>query len=110
LPVVVVGPAGSSITSTPRLGFEPVEIPANEVALAIAERLRRLPALHFVTPVRVDLDGRTAILRGTVASGHDRDLAQRVVLLESAVDEVINLLDIAGQPETKNPPPPQPRS
>jgi hypothetical protein len=90
-----------SAANTLTLGFEPAAAPASEVGSAIAERLLRLPALHFLTPVRVDFDGRTAILRGTVATNHDRDLAERVVLLEASVDEVVNLLTVAGHPTAR---------
>jgi hypothetical protein len=88
-----------------KLGFEPKFIPPSETGLAIAKRLRRLPSLHFITPVRIDFDGRTAILSGTVATVHDRDLAERVVMLESSVDDVLNQLVVAA---TKIPPPPLP--
>ena len=86
-----------------KLGFAPRFIPPDETGLAIAKRLGKLPSLHFTTPVSVALDGRTAILTGTVASAHDRDLAERVVLLESSVDDVQNQLVVA--PATLPPPP-----
>jgi hypothetical protein len=96
-------------TATAAFGSEPVAAPPSPVGLAIADRLRRLPALHFLTDVRVDFDGQTAILRGTVATRHDRELAERVVRLEATVDEVSNLLEVAGLAATqKLPPPPAP--
>jgi hypothetical protein len=64
-----------------------------------------MPSLHFLSTVRVDMVGGTAILRGTVASDHDRDLAGRVVMLEASVDRVVNLLVVGNGPV---PPPPVP--
>jgi hypothetical protein len=55
-----------------------------------------MPALRFLTPVRVDIVGRTAVLRGKVATRHDRDLADRVVRLEPMVDDVVNLLEVVN--------------
>ena len=75
------------------------------MGLAIAQRLTKLPSLHFLTAVRVDMVGGTAVLRGTVASDHDCDLAARVVLLEASVDRVVNLLVVR---KSAVPPPPVP--
>ena len=63
----------------------------------IAEHLGALPALHWQVPAQVVMRGRTAILRGVVATEHDRDLAERVVRLEATVDQVQNLIEVAGQ-------------
>ena len=51
----------------------------------------------------VNLNGGTVILRGTVATDHDRDLAARVVLLEATVDDVVNLLAVANPGRVKRP-------
>jgi len=89
------------------LGFDPVHVPPSAAGLAIANRLSRLPSLHFVTAVRVDIVGRTAVLRGAVASDHDRDLAERVVMLEASVDDVVNML-VVRNPSVPPPPLPAP--
>ncbi len=68
-----------------------------QVSSAIAEHLGVLPALHWQGPAQVEMRGRTAILRGVVATEHDRDLAERVVRLEAAVDQVQNQIVVAGQ-------------
>ena len=76
------------------LGFDLSRAPPNQAAIALAKRLSKLPSLHFLTEVQVEIVGRQAVLRGRVASEHDRDLAARVVLLEASVDEVVNLLEV----------------
>lgn len=79
--------------------------PPDQVGFAIGERLSKMPSLHFLSELRVDMIGGTAILRGTVASEHDRDLAARVVLLEAGVDRVVNLL-VVRKPAVPSPPVP----
>jgi hypothetical protein len=108
IPGVATGSPSPSIATALTVDIDPTEGPPSEAGLAIAEHLLRLPALHFLTPVRVDFDGRTAILRATVASQHDRDLAERVVRLEATVDDVVNLLVVAGPGMKKVPAPPAP--
>ena len=71
--------------------------PVQGVNTEIAEHLGVLPALHWESPAQVVMQGRTAILRGVVATEHDRDLAERVVRLEATVDQVQNLIAVAGQ-------------
>jgi hypothetical protein len=89
------------------LGFAPIASAPDQVGQAIAKRLGKLPSLHFSRPVRVDIVGRTAYLRGSVATEHERDLVERVVRLEAAVDEIVNLIDVGGA-ESAEPPPPTP--
>jgi hypothetical protein len=77
------------------VAFDPLPNAPSPSGTAIADRMKSLPALHFVSPPQVELVGRTATLRGTVASAHDRDLAEQVVRLEAAVSAVKNLLVVA---------------
>ena len=85
-----------AVRTTLTLGFEPAAAPAGQVNSAIAEHLRALPALHWQSAAKVEMQGRTAILRGVVATEHDRDLAERVVRLEATVDQVQNLIEVAA--------------
>ncbi len=68
-----------------------------ETSLALAGHLGALPALHLSSPVQVEMRGHRAILRGVVATEHDRDLAERVARLEATVDQVENQLVVEGQ-------------
>lgn len=55
--------------------------------------------IQQVQPIRVTLEGSTAILQGTVVTAHDRDLAEQLALLEPGVAAVQNELTIAAAPE-----------
>ena len=80
-----------------KLGFVPLaSLRPAEASLAVASHLAAMPALHLQTPVQVVMQGRTAILSGVVETEHDRDLAERVVRLEGAVDKVQNQLVVAN--------------
>ena len=98
------GMNGNNSTSTPPvrmiLTLPPeltVAVQTPQVSLAIAEHLGAMPALHWQVPAQIEMQGRTAILRGVVATEHDRDLAERVVRLEATVDQVQNQIVVAGQ-------------
>ncbi len=58
----------------------------------IAARLERMPQIVKRSPIRVVMRGETAILRGRVASRHDRELAENVVRMEPGVWDVRNEL------------------
>lgn len=88
-----------SLRATVSLGFTPPAADPNQVGSAMARRLAALPALHWKTRPQVQMQGQTAILRGEVATQHDRDLAERVVRLEATVDQVQNQLVVTGSPQ-----------
>ncbi|MGO9108291.1 MAG: BON domain-containing protein [Thermoguttaceae bacterium] len=97
----------NSTTTTPQvrttltLAFEPPAVEPAQISSAIAEHLGALPALHWQSPAQVVMQGRTAILRGVVATEHDRDLAERVVRLEPSVGQVQNQLVVASRAAPK---------
>jgi hypothetical protein len=76
--------------------FEPSPVAAPRFNSAAAKRLADLPAIHWRSSTQVEMRGRTAILRGVVATEHDRDLAERVARLEASVDQVDNQLVVAS--------------
>lgn len=78
------------------LGFDSPKVDSQKISSSLAQRLVEAPALRWHTPAQVEIQGRTAILRGVVATQHDRDLAERVVRLEATVEQVQNLLVVAG--------------
>jgi osmotically-inducible protein OsmY len=57
-------------------------------------------------PIRVQIKGQTAVLRGTVATEHDRDRAGRLAMLERTVSHVQNELQVAADttPQPENSP------
>jgi hypothetical protein len=85
-----------SIRTTLTVGFENPSANSRQFSSSLAQRLADLPAIHWRTPGQVEIQGRTAILRGVVATEHDRDLAARVVRLEAAIDQVQNQLTVAS--------------
>jgi hypothetical protein len=60
----------------------------------IAARIKSRPVLKALGPIEVLLDQRTIVLRGSVATPHERELAARLVLLEAGVDNVRNELTV----------------
>jgi hypothetical protein len=81
-----------------RLGFRPQPISPTRMQ-TFETRLTRLPGMRFVGSPEVVMEGRTAILRGTVASEEDRDLAEALAKMEPDVLKVRNELVVADTPE-----------
>ena len=79
-----------------RLGFEiPVTVASqNQITSQFAARLPKFPSLKLTSPVDVYMDGKTVVLKGSVASEHDRDLAERLALLEPGIASVRNELQV----------------
>jgi len=74
----------------------PKPVPA-KISLALRERLEKSPRLQIHSPLEVLIEDATAILRGVVATEHDRDLAEQLVRLEAGIWHVKNEL-IVGLP------------
>jgi osmotically-inducible protein OsmY len=86
------------------LGFNYTMPPAPQLQTQLGERLKALPSVKTLGPIDVSLQQRTVVLRGTVATAHDRDLAERLALLEAGVDLVQNELTIAPPANAAAPP------
>jgi hypothetical protein len=76
------------------VGFDYPAPDGNTLGSRIEERLARMSQIRGVEPLKVDLEGRTATIRGVVATAHGRDLAVRMVLLEPGISEVRNLVTV----------------
>jgi BON domain len=83
-----------------RLGFEPQPIATRTFTVQVSGRLMKIPGLSRVGPIEASLEGRTAVLRGTVATEADRQLAEGLARLEPEVLAVRNELVVAP-PETR---------
>jgi hypothetical protein len=72
-------------------------VSSSEVPSAVARRLSgELSRLSgSVGPIRVQIDGQTAVLRGMVATEHDRNRAGRLAMLEPTVSHVQNELEVS---------------
>ncbi len=92
------GRGGVTIRTVLSVNFEPPAVAAPRFNSVVSKRLADLPAIHWRSPNQVEIRGRTAILRGVVATEHDRDLAERVARLEASVDQVDNQLVVASSP------------
>jgi len=82
-----------------RLGFQPPAVAAPRFNVNFSERLAKTPSFQRVGRINVSLEGRTAVLRGTVASEADRQLAASLARLEPEVLAVQNEL-VVGSGET----------
>lgn len=111
------GQQGRSQYATPArprvsVGFGPEPAAENAITTGISQRMTQLGsrqgrAIQIQTrgPVQVSLQGRTAILRGVVATEHDRAVAARVALLEPGVSQVQNELQVGSAPVSGGPSP-----
>jgi hypothetical protein len=79
-----------------RLGFQPQPVPASSI-VPYVQRMTKIPGLARLGPIQATLEGRTAVLRGTVASEADRQLAEGLARLEPEVMAVRNEL-VVGNP------------
>ncbi len=76
---------------------------STELGTQLAERLVKMPQIHTLSPLEVRVADGTAILRGTVATDRDRDLAERLARLEPGIWKVNNELVVAGEPAPRTP-------
>jgi len=74
------------------LGFTAPPADTAAVAMKISGELSRLSGLY--RPIRVQVEGQTAVLRGTVATEHQRELASELAMLEPRVSQVRNELQV----------------
>jgi len=79
-----------------RLGFQPQPVPQGPIK-GYEGRLTKIAGLSRLGPIQATLEGRTAVLRGTVASEADRQLAEGLARLEPEVMAVRNEL-VVGNP------------
>ena len=71
---------------------------------SLEQHLQKSPAIHWTGPFEVSVEGRTAVLRGEVASERDRDLAEALVQFEPGVSDVQNDLTVTILSETATTP------
>ncbi len=78
-----------------------IQLPVANASGAIT--LKGLNRLQSRGPLSVELRERTAILRGVVATDHDRALAETLTLLEPGISQVQNELTVAESLPTVEP-------
>jgi hypothetical protein len=119
-PAVNTTPAGSVNRATgayePRLaiGFDVPGTPGARLSEDLTRRLRSVQTLDSSNRIEVSMEGRTAVLRGEVASERDRALIELLVLFEPGISSVRNELVLRGPaspggrgPGAKSPKPPK---
>lgn len=87
----------TKIRSSVRLGFELPARRAEERSQALQARIPLLRLGSSSQNVQVSMQGRTAVLRGRIATQADSSLAERLLQLEPGVDEVRNELVVSSQ-------------
>jgi osmotically-inducible protein OsmY len=94
------GGAATELRTSLRVGFESPHPAPSRVATILTDRLARSTRIRVVGPVTVDVQQDTTILRGEVATPHDRILAEQLALLEPGVRRVKNELVVTGESTT----------
>jgi hypothetical protein len=92
------GRSGEQLAVAVELGFEPPAASAPEVLSdTLTTKIGQSKRIQTIQPIEVSLADGTAILRGVVATPHDRELAEQWMLLEPGVRAVRNELQVAGK-------------
>ncbi len=84
----------STIRIPLRLGFAAKPISVPQFTAKFEGRIANLHGLSTIGPIRVTMEGSTAVLKGVVASEQDRQMAEGVALLEPEVETVRNELKV----------------
>jgi hypothetical protein len=87
---------GGTPSSPPRFQWRTDFLRGQRPEFVLVERLRKALGDRLSSPLDVTIDGQTAVLRGTVATDHDRRLAELVARFEPGVLQVKNELEVAG--------------
>jgi hypothetical protein len=80
-----------------RLGFQPQAIQPQPFDTIVTARMAKIAGLSRIGSINASLEGRTAVLRGTVPTEADRQLAEGLARLEPEVMAVRNEL-VVGPP------------
>ena len=86
-----------------RLGFSVVRPTVTDVAPRLHRQLGKITLPKAGSPIQITVEKGTVILRGAVASAHDRAIAERLVLLEGGIWKVKNELTVS-EAESQSPP------
>lgn len=84
-----------------RPAFDVPAIPPLQANVPMQRRLSKEMAVVGLASPQIEMVGRTAVIRGTVATERDRELIARLAKLEPGVSQVENLVEI--QPPAAKP-------
>jgi hypothetical protein len=99
------GQNATSIHTTFHAAFEYPQPNSNQLSTSLTQRLAKTPAIQTQTPIRVELQGCTAILRGVASTEHDRALAEQMIRLEAGIEAVRNEIAVANPTPAASPSP-----
>lgn len=105
------GQQSRPLRATMQIGFTRSAGASLRTTTQFERRLTKIPQLTVTGPVQVSMEGATAVLKGYVASERDRDLAEKLALLEPGIGDVRNELQIrpaADLPGAETIPTPEP--
>jgi hypothetical protein len=91
LVVILQGPTHSSV------GFNHPAQSTVVLNQKLSAELSKSQGITALSPIVVQIDGTTAVIHGTVATEHDRDLAAQLALLEPGIDNVRNDLHLQAE-------------
>lgn len=80
-------------------------LPKSTMTRITANLEQRMVRVLEAAAVEVELQGRVAVLRGSVATDHDRAVAEQLALLEPGISFVRNELSTTSPPESESDPP-----
>jgi osmotically-inducible protein OsmY len=84
------------IATSYTIGFSTPSVAPTAISTKISQQLNRSHSIASAGGVNVQMVGKTAVLQGTVASDHDRNMASQVAMLEPGVSQVKNELQVTG--------------
>jgi hypothetical protein len=88
------GFATPSVAKNVVIDFEIPKPVMATISTDLSQRFAEMPGLRTKSPLTVAIQGDTAILRGVVATQHDREMAERILLLEPRISKVSNELAV----------------
>jgi hypothetical protein len=85
----------TKIVTVRRVDFQYPTPTGADVSSTLALLLQKTPGIHSLSPMEVSYQSGILVLKGIVATAHDRDLAERLARLEPGVDRIQNDLVVA---------------
>jgi hypothetical protein len=94
---------GSGIRTELCVAFDHTSPDPNKISVLLTQRLAAMKSIHCLAPVRVEVQGQVALLRGLVETEHDRSLAGQIVLLEPGIAALRNEIAVSTTPASSTP-------
>jgi hypothetical protein len=87
---------GSKLRIPTKIGFSAPATPAMATVRSqrFASRIPKIPSFKGVSGLSVEMAGETAVIRGTVQSAEQRELVERLAMLEPGISAVQNELQV----------------